>query len=128
MKYILSTLIIIVNVFCNCCSSETIEGRITRDSIDKAYLGMKINDLKRTYSNCDFAEIPLFEFGIDSENNGLLIKEKNKPIRINLENGHFNLIYYKDSIILTMLIFYPYVQLGIIILFIFEKFEESVQN
>ena len=40
------------------------------------------------------------------------IKEKNKPIMINLENGHFNLIYYKDSTILTMLIYYPYIQLG----------------
>ena len=48
----------------------------------------------------------------------LKIKEKNKPIIINLENGHYNLIYYKDSIILTMLMYYPYIQLGIIILFI----------
>jgi signal transduction histidine kinase len=48
----------------------------------------------------------------------LKIREKNKPILINLENGHYNLIYYKDSIILTMLIYYPYIQLGIIILFI----------
>ncbi len=46
------------------------------------------------------------------------IKEKNEPIIINLENGHFNLIYYKDSIILTMLYYYPYLQLAIIILFI----------
>lgn len=50
------------------------------------------------------------------------IKEKNKPIVNNLENGHFNLIYYKDSIILTMLIFYPYIQLGIIILFILVSY------
>jgi nitrogen-specific signal transduction histidine kinase len=50
------------------------------------------------------------------------IKEKNKPIIINLENDHYNLIYYKDSIILTMLIFYPYVQLGIIILFILVSY------
>ena len=50
------------------------------------------------------------------------IKEKNNPIRINLERGHFNLIYYKDSIILTMLIYYPYVQLGIIILFILVSY------
>jgi K+-sensing histidine kinase KdpD len=50
------------------------------------------------------------------------IREKNKPIRINLENGHFNLIYYKDSIILTMLIYYPYTQLGIIIFFIFVSY------
>jgi nitrogen-specific signal transduction histidine kinase len=46
------------------------------------------------------------------------IKEKNKPIVNTLEDGHYNLIYYKDSIILTMLIFYPYIQLGLIILFI----------
>jgi nitrogen-specific signal transduction histidine kinase len=51
------------------------------------------------------------------------IKEKNNPIIINLERGHFNLIYYKDSIILTMLIYYPYVQLGIIILFIFVSYQ-----
>lgn len=50
------------------------------------------------------------------------IKTRNKPIQINLENGHFNLIYYKDSIILTMLIYYPYTQLGIIIFFIFVSY------
>jgi K+-sensing histidine kinase KdpD len=48
----------------------------------------------------------------------LKIKSKNNPIIIRLENGHYNLIYYKDSIILTMLIYYPYIQLGIILLFI----------
>jgi len=50
------------------------------------------------------------------------IKEKNKPIIINLGNGHFNSIYYKDSIILTMLIYYPYIQLGIILLFILVSY------
>lgn len=50
------------------------------------------------------------------------IREKNKPIVIDLENGHYNLIYYKDSIILTMLIYYPYIQLGIIILFILVSY------
>jgi signal transduction histidine kinase len=50
------------------------------------------------------------------------IKEENKPIVNNLENGHFNLIYYKDSIILTMLIYYPYIQLGIIVLFILVSY------
>ena len=46
------------------------------------------------------------------------IKESNEPIRIELNGGHYNLIYYKDSIILTMLKYYPYVQLAIILLFI----------
>lgn len=50
------------------------------------------------------------------------IKEKNKPIVINLGSGHYNLIYYKDSVILTMLIYYPYIQLGIIILFILVSY------
>jgi len=50
------------------------------------------------------------------------IKERNNPIVIKLENGHFNLIYYKDSIILTMLIYYPYFQLGIIVLFILVSY------
>jgi len=50
------------------------------------------------------------------------IKQKNKPIINYLEEGHFNLIYYKDSIILTMLIYYPYVQLSIIILFILVSY------
>lgn len=45
------------------------------------------------------------------------MKEDNKPIVINLENGHYNLIYYQDSTILTMLIFYPYLQVGFIFLF-----------
>jgi sensor histidine kinase YesM len=50
------------------------------------------------------------------------IKGKNDPIRINLGGGHYNSIYYKDSIILTMLIFYPYIQLGIIVLFILVSY------
>jgi len=50
------------------------------------------------------------------------IKQKNKPIINYLEEGHFNLIYYKDSIILTMLIYYPYIQLSIIILFILVSY------
>lgn len=50
------------------------------------------------------------------------IKEKNEPIVEEFGDGHINLIYYKDSIILTKLIYYPYVQLGIIILFIIVSY------
>ena len=50
------------------------------------------------------------------------IKENNNPIVISLENSHFNLIYYKDSSILTMLIYYPYIQLAIIVLFILVSY------
>lgn len=46
------------------------------------------------------------------------IKKKNNPIIIDLGYNHANLIYYKDSIILTQLNYYPFVQMGIIFLFI----------
>lgn len=46
------------------------------------------------------------------------IKKRNGPIEIDLGDEYINRIYYKDSIILTQLIYYPYVQLGIIMLFI----------
>jgi hypothetical protein len=50
------------------------------------------------------------------------IKEKNDPITINIDEKHYNLIYYDDSILLTLLMYYPYVQLGIIIMFIIVSY------
>ncbi len=50
------------------------------------------------------------------------MKEDNEPIVINLEKNHFNLIYYKDSVILTMLRFYPYIQVGFILLFLIVSY------
>ena len=47
-----------------------------------------------------------------------IMKKLHKPIIIKLVKGNRNFIYYKDSIILTKLTYYPYVQLGIILLFI----------
>jgi two-component system, sporulation sensor kinase D len=56
------------------------------------------------------------------ETNLRKIKEKNKPIIVNLPGGHYNMIYYKESIILTMLMYYPYIQVGIITLFILVSY------
>ncbi len=50
------------------------------------------------------------------------IKKKNGPIIIDLGSGHVNQIYYKDSTILTRLNYYPYIQTGIIVLFILVAF------
>jgi signal transduction histidine kinase len=50
------------------------------------------------------------------------IKQFNNPIVIDLEDRHYNKIYYKDSTILTMLIYYPYIQLGLIVLFILVSY------
>lgn len=51
------------------------------------------------------------------------MKENNKPLIIDLENGHYNLIYYKDSSILTMLAFYPYLQVAFILLFVMVSYQ-----
>lgn len=50
------------------------------------------------------------------------MKSFNEPIIIDLGSGSTNCIYYKDSIILSQLIYYPYVQLGFIILFILASY------
>jgi len=46
------------------------------------------------------------------------MKAKSKPILIEFGDGTVKRIYYQDSIILRKLIFYPYIQLSVIILFI----------
>jgi signal transduction histidine kinase len=51
------------------------------------------------------------------------MKSENDPIIIDLGGGFVNRIYYKDSIILTQLIYYPYVQLGLIIMFILVSYQ-----
>ena len=51
--------------------------------------------------------------------NGLVteMREEKTPIRIDLGNGQHNLIYYQDSYLLTQLIYFPYIQFSIILLF-----------
>jgi len=59
--------------------------------------------------------------GNDLQALGLVLvkmKSENDPIEIDLGSGFVNRIYYKDSTILTQLIYYPYIQLGLIIMFI----------
>jgi hypothetical protein len=50
------------------------------------------------------------------------MKSYNDPIIIDLGSGYSNRIYYKDSIILSQLMYYPYVQLGFILLFILSSY------
>ncbi len=42
---------------------------------------------------------------------------KNEPIKIELSSDSHNFIYYKDSYLLTQLIYFPYIQFAIILLF-----------
>lgn len=47
-----------------------------------------------------------------------IMKDQNEPIEIELEEGVVNYIYYKDSLLLQQIQYYPYVQLGIIAFFL----------
>lgn len=51
-----------------------------------------------------------------------IMKEEHEPIIITLPQGHKNYIYYKDSTILTQLMYFPYVQLAVITLFILVSY------
>jgi nitrogen-specific signal transduction histidine kinase len=50
------------------------------------------------------------------------MKEKTEPIIIDLGGGDIQKIYYRDSIILIRLTWYPYVQLSVIVLFILVSY------
>ena len=62
------------------------------------------------------------------------MKSENEPIEIQLMNNHKNYIYYKDSVLLNQLFYYPFFQLGVIFLFIlvsyfaFSSSRKSEQN
>ena len=48
-----------------------------------------------------------------------IMKEQNEPIEIEVYEDYKQLLYYKDSILLTRLRYYPMFQLGLITLFMF---------
>ena len=50
------------------------------------------------------------------------MKEKTKPIIIDIGRGQINRIYYRESTILRKLTYFPYVQLSVIILFILVSY------
>ena len=50
------------------------------------------------------------------------MKEKTEPIIVNLGGGDIQKIYYRDSIILMRLTYYPYVQLSVIVLFLLVSY------
>ena len=49
-------------------------------------------------------------------------QEENDSLVINLGPGEYQLLFYRDSFLLRQLIFFPYVQLGVIILFILVSY------
>jgi signal transduction histidine kinase len=50
------------------------------------------------------------------------MKEKIRPIIIDIGKGQINRIYYRESIILRKLTYFPYVQLSVIVLFILVSY------
>ena len=95
MKHKLTILILTVFIWTS-CSHETqktvdevktnakvdsLNPKISYDTIfvDKTYVGMTITKLKSIYTGYEFAEEPLFDYGIDGGGNGLIVKKDKKP-------------------------------------------------
>ena len=51
-----------------------------------------------------------------------IMQSENDPIEIILMDGDRNFIYYKDSLLLNQLFYYPFFQLAVIILFVFVAY------
>ena len=99
MKYLISIVIIILTII-SCNSQKTKNQDKTQTNsenkvslvakepsdqvpeikVDKAYIGMKISDLKATYEDSEFIEEPVYEYGIDGESKGLVVKENNERL------------------------------------------------
>ncbi len=62
------------------------------------------------------------------------MKSIHEPIIINFSGGHKNYVYYQDSMLLTSLFYYPYIQIGVVMLFFlisylaFSTSREAEQN
>lgn len=48
--------------------------------VDKAYIGMAISELKSVYDNAEFIEEPVYEYGIDGESKGLVVKQNDERL------------------------------------------------
>ncbi len=51
-----------------------------------------------------------------------IMKEQHEPIVIDYYQGRQNYIYYKDSFLLTQLFYYPYIQLVVVLIFVFVAY------
>jgi signal transduction histidine kinase len=109
---------------------KIIESPITSQDIDFLYSIIENNTtVPVILTDNDGKIISAMNFNVEKslvpgflEMNLAKMKEKSSPIIIDLGDGYFNFIYYKDSIILRKLIYYPFVQLGIILLFIIVSY------
>lgn len=51
-----------------------------------------------------------------------IMKEQHKPIVVEYAKGHKNYVFYKDSVLLTNLFYYPYIQVVAVMFFIFVSY------
>lgn len=95
MKHKLTILILTVFIWTSCSQEtkktievvnsnvkvDTLNPRTSYDTIfvDKTYVGMTLTKLKSVYKDLEFLEEPVFFYGVDSEENGLLLNKNNKP-------------------------------------------------
>lgn len=72
-----------------------------------------------TCSNLDTSKVEDPEY---IEEQLKIMKEQHPPIYIKYVEGHQDILYYKDSIILTQLTYYPYIQFSVVFVFMIVAF------
>jgi signal transduction histidine kinase len=77
------------------------------------------NDNILSWRNLDSLQMQDTAFG---KSQLQVMRSEREPIEIKLYNGKMNRIYYKDSLLLTKLRYYPFFQLGVIALFILVSY------
>jgi hypothetical protein len=95
MKNKLTTLILAIFILASCSQesqkkTESVSSNVKVDTlsqkksydtifVDKTYVGMTLTKLKSIYKDLEFTEESMFFYGVDSEENGLLLKKNNEP-------------------------------------------------
>lgn len=115
--------------------NDIIQSFISEVVINSASVPVIITDSTKAnvmaFGNLDTAKIANNDYIQETISS---MQEQNKPIEIELSQGEKQFIFYKDSLILMRLRFFPYVQIGIIALFIlvayllFSTFRKAEQN
>jgi signal transduction histidine kinase len=92
---------------------------VIRNNTTVPVLMVDENDNILSWRNLDSLQMQDTAFG---KSQLQVMRAEREPIEIKLYNGKMNRIYYKDSLLLTKLRYYPFFQLGVIALFILVSY------
>lgn len=64
----------------SCNNNLNPKSGLHRIQVDVIHIGMTIQEMKALYAGAEFIEEPLYQYGIDSENNGIRVTENGESL------------------------------------------------